>query len=67
MNTCDTCKHWGEGHRCESDDFKFCTHPKVGGSEDGPDTVTIYHDIDSGMMMGPKFGCIHWNQKQEVV
>ena len=68
MNTCDTCKWWGERQEkgggtavwCE---MRFCRHPKLDSNEDldGADVSSIdgYGDIETG----PKFGCIHHEPK----
>lgn len=65
MNTCDTCKHWGEsGFTTNPNGHNPCMHPKVdmpdGQDEDGIDSNA---DYDYGITTGPKFGCIHWEGK----
>lgn len=69
MNTCDTCKWWGMEqyrHVFDGDDFKLCGNTKVNewkGSNTDPDTVCLHKSIDTSIITGPKFGCIHWEAK----
>lgn len=44
MNTCDTCKWWGESKHLNVASGKFCSHPKV----DGEDTYGLDIPEDSG-------------------
>lgn len=64
MNTCDTCKFWGKEHHAETENRKFCKHRKLDPDVyEGMDFATVYDGIDSLIMTGPKFGCIHHEPK----
>jgi hypothetical protein len=72
MNTCDTCKHYdGKGE---------CSHPKIMQPsnmqpgylyEEGPanppenSAVVTGYDDRACLWVGPKFGCIHHEPKND--
>lgn len=64
MNTCDTCKYW-EHHSDMIDDptwpTKKCLCPKMEDGYEGDDACTSDGE-EYGIMTGPKFGCIHYEQ-----
>lgn len=66
MNTCDTCQWWDHvswSHVYDGDEHrKICGNAKVqdSGEDDG---AAIHKSIDSSILTGPKFGCIHWSPK----
>jgi hypothetical protein len=64
MNTCDTCKWWGTGNtgtfRGEQSCGKLETVPKKYASNNG---FAVDKEGNQGFLCGPKFGCVHWEQK----
>lgn len=75
MNTCDTCKHWGDynadgmydSSRPAFEGTKICLNPKLGirgiAKEDGC-SCAAYEDHQTGQLSpGPKFGCVHHDPK----
>ena len=65
-NRCKDCKHVESGDR-EGD--LTCGHPKFvfGYGEElvSPDGLVIEHDEGWGWIVGPEFGCVHFEQKLE--
>lgn len=67
MNTCSTCKWWGE------DDYvgyRDCRHPKLDLKRQWPEPLeadgVIDHGMDAGyqdLYTGPSFGCVHHEAK----
>lgn len=62
MGRCKNCKHWRP-----NTDTQGCVCPKMkyGYSQEprDPDGVRIENDEEWGMMPGPEFGCIHFEEK----
>ena len=61
MDTCKTCKYWGESHRC------MAPHV-VTSDEDEPDADGVVACSNYGygggyLATGPDFGCIHHEGK----
>jgi hypothetical protein len=64
MNTCDTCKWWGDKDISAGENMSFCEKDLMPGI---PDSIQA-EDIPkfSGyarIVTGPKFGCIHHEPK----
>lgn len=71
MKTCDTCKWWGTEELqfvySNQENRRLCGHTKIlNGYEhaDDEDATDIHKSIDSSFVTGPKFGCIHYEDKQ---
>lgn len=71
--TCDSCFYWGyggEGKSRQEYPLRQCGCPifQYGYDVDAaliPDNgVLIENEEGWGMITGPKFGCVHWKQKQ---
>lgn len=62
MNTCDTCKWWGES--AEYSEYRVCENTKLddGKRPDGAQPEAL-DDTGIHFATGPKFGCIHWQLK----
>jgi hypothetical protein len=73
MNTCDTCKHWGQIDNAPPGAYGDCTallsdsSPTDNSPPDGayiPEACDRYGDrLQPELITGPKFGCIHWEAK----
>lgn len=74
--TCDRCKFWGYlsryGHlidgplgRCNSPKF-ILGYSHVDDQEAMPDGVRVEDDEGWGFVTAPKFGCIHWAEKDSA-
>lgn len=65
---CKDCKWWGGCPWLENVDdkkFKGCAHPMVNDVDERghPDGIMLYKSIDTSVMTGPDFGCVHFEQK----
>lgn len=64
MNTCRDCRHWRPK---VTDESQGCVSPKMdygyGPKSHEPDHVHIENDEGWGMIPGPEFGCIHFEEK----
>lgn len=68
---CKTCAHWGNnrGYNEDADKrLKSCDCPKFfygyHSYNDTPDDGAFIEDDEGwGMMVGPEFGCVNWEQK----
>lgn len=58
MNTCDSCRWW----KIENGGFGQCQCPKTSDSLPEFDGMGIEWPIDSYIVTGPKFGCIHYER-----
>ena len=70
MNTCDTCKWWGDVSRCDITGNQYgqnkqCDHIVRDGGVSYESSVSPIHDNNyrSDLYTGPKFGCIHHEAK----
>lgn len=68
MNTCKTCRYWGEGFYRDDDADRICDHPKHGECVDsnhkGATDLLIYpYSEGASFITGPNFGCIHHEAK----
>lgn len=67
MNTCDNCKHWDvkderEGrNRCACK--KLVTATWLSIQVDAYDSLVHEYDDGGSFYTGPKFGCLHFEQK----
>lgn len=68
MNRCKTCKHWlvDRDYWPHEERLRSCAspgwlmgynHKAVDVPDDG---VLVENDEGWGVMMGPEFGCVHW-------
>jgi hypothetical protein len=67
MNRCKTCKWWKPLHTFADHYAKMksgvCLNDgKVGSGDSETDGVGTYDDL----WIGPGFGCVHWEQKEQV-
>lgn len=71
MNTCDTCKWWGNKKEAYSDtgsdNIKPCGSPCIDTDYTGEDCAEVenngHQDERSFFITGPKFGCVHHESK----
>lgn len=77
MNTCDTCKHWSTGNAYLGENQGYCLGSLVhrngyyipgegwikSGDEDRQDQIFVWDHCS--VTTGPKFGCIHWEAKDD--
>lgn len=68
MNTCDTCKHYRAGMHHDLGGYCDMTHDindvDEGTMEFDPTRAygSDYESYAASVVVGPKFGCIHWKQ-----
>lgn len=68
MSTCDTCKFWdAEPQNCLSGKFTFSDENDVARAI-RPDELHIRENerLSCSVFVGPKFGCIHHQEKKEA-
>lgn len=68
MNTCDTCKHWDGRELCDHD-WRICKvlEDKRNKWDKFKDGIVFSGSLDDDrntIHTGPKFGCIHWEEKE---
>ena len=72
MNTCDTCKWWGDplvGYSAEGTKVfaqRHCENELLNGNEDircGENGASAERDMPAWISTGPKFGCAHHEPK----
>ena len=57
MNTCKDCKWWDEYGSEE------CGHPSI-NEQTRNDGLIVECDFSYVLLVGPDFGCIHWEKKE---
>ena len=68
MNICKNCKWWVPSTEYPREELKDCSNPKVkrgyavGLDEVEKDGILIEDDEGWGWLVGPEFGCIHWEK-----
>lgn len=60
MNKCKDCKWWDF---TSDSKYRFCDHPKITGAYNG-DELDWVSNVDEGILTGPEFGCVHWEEKE---
>lgn len=67
--TCDGCKWWHREspHKMSPDHWGECTCKKIyeGGGSRADDEFSYWYTEGGGFDSGPKFGCIHWEARDE--
>lgn len=66
MNTCDTCKWWGDECKPSIKSYRYCARVTKDDGTEPPDgfTVTDGEPFNEGTFAtGPKFGCVHWEAR----
>lgn len=67
MNHCYTCAHWGV--RDLNLPLRPCTSPKFSDGAYGPfegDEVSYEYQEDGDIFVGPKFGCVHYEEAPDA-
>jgi len=59
---CQNCKYWLK--RYHVFDRGICKHRKVMGAEGHAEDGLDRHDLDA-VTCGPKFGCVHFKEKED--